>query len=87
MPEKIPSKPTSWRKVHKVLSWRAAGTDSLHSLVSGVCDCGNAVMFSNTIDGSALVLTVFSGDIKVKEYITEPGDLPPLFAWVLENFS
>lgn len=82
-----PNKPTSWRKMHKVLSWSAAGTESLHTLVASVTNSGNAVMFSTTIDGSALVLSVFSGDTKVKEYITDVGDIVPLFAWVLEQYS
>lgn len=82
-----PNKPTSWRKVHKVLSWSAAGTETLHNLVASVTDSGNAVMFSRTIDGSALVLSVYAGDDRVKEYVTEPGDIVPLFAWVKETYS
>jgi hypothetical protein len=44
-------------------------------------------MFSRTIDGSALVLSVYSGDTKSKEYVTEPGDIPALLAWALETYS
>jgi hypothetical protein len=39
------------------------------------------------MDGSALILSVYSGDERVKEYVTEPGDIPPLFEWIVENYS
>lgn len=82
--------PTSikpWQHNHKSISWAAAGTDSLRSMVAAVTDSGNAVMFSRTLDGTALVLSVFSGNQKSKEYITEQGDIPALFAWVVETYS
>ena len=77
----------SWRRSANSISWSSAGTDSLKSLVAGCTDSGNAILFSRTIDGTALVLSVFAGNDRVKEYITEPGDIPALFAWVLENYS
>lgn len=77
-----------WRKKPKAsLSWQAAGADSLRSLVAAITDSGNAVMFSRTIDGSALVLSVYSGDTKSKEYVTEPGEIPQLFSWAIETYS
>ena len=82
-----PNKPTSWRKAHLVISWSGAGKDSLHSMVTAITDSGNAVMFSRTMDGSALVLSVFSGETKSKEYVTEPGDIPALLAWAMETYS
>jgi hypothetical protein len=82
-----PNKPTSWRKVHRVLSWSGASSAELHHLVASVTDSGNAVMFSRTIDGSALVLAIYSGNEKAKEYITDPGDIPPLFEWVIGEYS
>ena len=82
-----PPNAKTWRKNHKAISWSAAGTDSLKSLVAGITDSGNAVMFSRTLDGTALVCSVFSGNQKTKEYITEAGDIPALFAWLLEEYS
>jgi hypothetical protein len=82
-----PTGPQSWRKAHKAISWSGAGKDSLHSVIAGITDSGNALMFSRTIDGSALVLSVYSGDTKSKEYVTEPGDIPALLAWALETYS
>ena len=87
MPNDPKNPPPSWKKLHKVLTWRAAGTESLHSVVAGVTDSGNAIMFSTTLDASALVLSVYSGNNKIKEYVTDPGDIPALFAWVLEQYS
>lgn len=82
-----PNKPQSWRRDHKSLSWSAAGTDSLKQCVAAITDSGNALMFSRTVDGSALVLSIFSGDTKSKEYVTEPGDIPALLAWAIETYS
>lgn len=86
MPKEPPTN-KSWRKNAHSISWSGAGTDSLKSLITGVTDSGNAIMFSRTIDGTALVLAVYSGSEKVKEYVTEVGDIPALFAWVLETYS
>lgn len=87
MPKDPPIGLKPWKKHVQTLSWSAAGTDSLKSLVSAVTDSGNAVMFSRTMDGTALVFSVFSGNEKVKEYITEAGDIPALFAWAMELYS
>lgn len=87
MPKDPPNSPQTWRKAHKSISWSAAGRDSLHSMVTSVTDAGNAVMFSRTIDGSALVISVYSGQEKSKEYVTEVGDIPALLAWIVETYS
>jgi len=78
---------TPWKKSHTSVSWSAAGEDSIKQLVTAVTNSGNAIMFSRTIDGSALVLSVFSGQDKAKEYVTDVGDIPSLFAWAIEHFS
>lgn len=87
MSQDPPKSPQSWRKNHKSITWSSAGKDSIHSTVAAITDSGNAVMFSRTIDGSALVLSVYSGSDKSKEYVTEPGDIPALLAWAVETFS
>lgn len=84
---KDPPNNKSWRKNKQSISWSAAGSESLHSTVAGVTNSGNAIMFSRTIDGTALVLSVYSGNEKAKEYITEHGDIPALLAWVMETYS
>lgn len=81
----IGSKP--WKREHQSISWSAAGKDSIHSLVSGVTDSGNAIMFSRTMDGSALVLSVYAGQERVKEYVTEVGDIVSLLAWIVEHYT
>lgn len=82
-----PNKPQSWKSNHKSLSWSAAGGDSLKTALVAITDSGNAIMFSRTIDGSALTLSIFSGDTKSKEYVTDPGDIPALLAWAIETYS
>lgn len=76
-----------WKSNHSSISWSAAGKDSLHSMLSAITDSGNAVMFSRTMDGSALILSIYAGDTKSKEYITEAGDIPSLLAWAVETYS
>lgn len=82
-----PTTSGTWRKQHTSISWSAAGKDSIASMVAAVTNSGNAVMFSRTMDGSALVLSVYAGSERVKEYVTEPGDIPALFAWVIETYA
>lgn len=77
----------AWKKNKSSLSWSAAGTDSLKALVAAVTDNGNGIMFSRTMDGSALILSVYSGNDRSKEYVTEAGDIPALFAWVIETYT
>jgi len=86
MPKEPPSR-QPWKKLKSTISWGAAGKDSLHSMVTAITDSGNAVMFSRTIDGTALALSIYSGDTKSKEYVTEPGDIPALLAWAMEEYS
>jgi len=69
------------------ITWASAGTESLKSTIAAITDAGNAILFSRTIDGSALSLTLFSGNEKSKEYITEVGDIPALLAWAVEQYS
>ena len=64
--DKIPSK--KWKSVKSLISWQAAGTDSLKETIVRVTQSGNAIMFSTTMDGSALILSVYAGNDKTKEY-------------------
>jgi hypothetical protein len=80
-----PNKP--WKAKHSSLTWSAASTKDLHNAVAAITGSGNAVMFSRTMDGSALVLSIFSGNNKAKEFVTDPGDIPSLLTWAVEEFS
>jgi len=73
--------------VKSTLSWQAVGTESLKDAIVRITDSGNAILFSRTTEGSALSLTLFSGNQKSKEYITEVGDIPALLAWAIEEYS
>lgn len=86
MPKEPPTS-RQWRKTHKSISWQAAGTDSLKATIVSVTEAGGALMFSRTMDGGALVLSVYNGDDRTKEYVTEQGDIPQLLAWVLETYG
>jgi len=74
-------------KNKKSLSWQAAGTETIKSTIVAVTEAGNSIMFSRTMDGGALVVALYMGNVKAKEYITEVGDIPALLAWCVENFS
>jgi len=73
--------------IKEVLSWQAAGPESLKSAIVAITDAGNAILFSRTIDGGALSLTLFSGNQKSKEYITTPGEIVALLEWAIEEYS
>lgn len=82
-----PQPKKTWKRAKALLSWQAAGTDSLKEVVVRITQSGGAVMFSTTIDGTALILSIYSGNDKTKEYITEAGDIPALFAWAIETYG
>lgn len=82
-----PNTAAKWKSNRASLSWSAAGADSLKATIAAVTDSDNAIMFSRTMDGSALICTVYSGNDKSREFITSPGDIVPLLSWVIETFS
>lgn len=77
----------SWKKTHKTISWGAAGHDALVKLVTVLTDNGCAVMFGRTMDGGALVLQIFAGTERSKEYVTAEGDIASLFEWAMSQYS
>jgi hypothetical protein len=83
--DKVPSK--RWKSVKSLISWQAAGTDSLKETIVRVTQSGNAIMFSTTMDGSALILSVYAGNDKTKEYVTDAGDIPSLLAYIIETYG
>jgi len=87
MAKEPPNSPGKWKANRASLSWSAAGTETLKSTIVSITECGNAIMFSKTIDGSALICTVYSGNEKCREFVTEPGDIVPLLAWLVETYS
>jgi len=87
MPKEPPNSPGKWRSNRASLSWAAAGPDTLKSTIVSITSAGNAIMFSMTIDQSALIVTVYSGNEKCREFVTEPGDIVPLLSWLVETYS
>lgn len=87
MPKDPPNSASKWRSNKASLSWSAAGADTLKHAIASITDSGNAIMFSKTVDQSALICTVYSGSDKSREFVTEPGDIVPLLAWFVETYS
>lgn len=87
MPKEPPTTAKRWKSNHQSISWSAAGDSSLKATIAGVTDSGNAILFSRTMDGSALIVQVFAGSERSKEYATSVGDIVPLLEWVLSTFS
>lgn len=76
-----------WKSKRNTLSWSAGPAESMRDAITRLTDAGCGVLLSKTIDGSALVLGVYSGDARVKEYITEPGDILPCLAYLVETYG
>ncbi len=87
MSKEPPSTPKKWRSLREVLTWQAAGTETIKTTIVAITEAGNAIMFSKTIDGSALICTVYSGNEKCREFVTEAGDIVPLLKWLVETYS
>ena len=48
--------------------WEDAEADALWRAVCAVTEAGDAIMFGKTRDGGALVVTLMSGDERIKQY-------------------
>lgn len=69
---------------HKA-SWEDAEADTIWRVIYRVTNAGDAVMFSKTRDGGACVITLMTGDDRVKQYATGPEELAKLLALVLAS--
>lgn len=61
-------------------TWEDAEADTLWRAIDEVTRRGDALMFSLTRDGGAVVLTVMSGDDRIKSYATGPEEIAALLA-------
>lgn len=77
----------SWKKKHNSISWSSGPTETMRDFIGKLTDAGCGVLFSRTTDGGALVVSVYAGDDRSKEYITEPGDILLCFAWLAEHYT
>jgi len=76
-----------WKAKHNSISWRSGPTDTLHDVIAKLTDAGCGVLFSRTMDGGALVIGVYAGNERTKEYITEPGDILVCLAYLVETYA
>lgn len=77
----------SWKSKHNSLSWSAGPPETMRDAITKLTDAGCGVLFSRTLDGSALVIGVYSGNERSKEYITEAGDILACLAWLVETYG
>lgn len=65
-------------------SWEDADQETLWRTIQEVTAQGDAIMFGLTRDGGAVVLTVLSGDERVKQYATGEEEIAALLRLVRE---
>lgn len=65
-------------------SWEDAEQETVWRVVLEVTTKGDAVMFGRTRDGGAVVLTVLSGDDRVRQYATGAEEIAELLRLVRE---
>lgn len=68
------------QEVSAKATWEDANADDLWRTVYQVTNSGDAIMFSRTRDGGAVVLTVLSGDDRQKAYATGEEEVASLLA-------
>jgi len=73
---------SSARKI--VATWEDADQETLWRCVQEVTNQGDAVMFSKTRDEGAVVLTVLSGDERIRQYATTAEEIAELLRAVRE---
>lgn len=77
----------AWKGKHKSISWSAGPSETLRDFISKLTDAGCGVLFSRTSDGGALVISVYAGQDRSKEYITEQGDILLCLAYLSEQYG
>lgn len=65
-------------------TWEDADADQLWRAIYEVTNTGDALMFSLTRDGGAVVLTVLAGDERVRQYATGEEEIAKLLTLVRE---
>lgn len=72
----------SARKI--VASWEDADQETIWRAIQEVTNNGDALMFSKTRDEGAVVLTVLSGDDRIRQYATGADEIAELLRIVRE---
>jgi hypothetical protein len=71
------------RKV--VATWEEADAETLWRAIAAVTDAGDAIMFGRTRDEGAVVLTLLSGDERIRQYATGVEEIAELLRAVRES--
>lgn len=74
---------SSPRKV--IATWEEADPETLWRTISEVTDAGDAIMFGRTRDEGAVVLTLLSGDERIRQYATGADEIAELLRAVRES--
>lgn len=77
----------AWKAKHNTISWSSGPSETMRDAIASLTDAGCGVLFSRTMDGGALVVGVYSGSDRTKEYITEPGDILVCLAYLVETYT
>lgn len=59
-------------------SWEEADPDALWRAIIAATEAGDAIMLGKTRDGGALVLTILSGNDRVKQYAHDAEEIAEL---------
>lgn len=88
-PAKESSPKTRSRRLRevRVLTWSQVDKALLAYFVSALTDEGCAVLFTKTRDGGTLVVQAFSGETKLKDYISDYQEASMVLNWMLDDLG
>jgi len=67
--------------------WEGADAAQLKYFVNEVTAAGCACLFARTRDGGSLVVQVFNGEEKLKEYLNSPQEAAEVLNWLLDDIG
>lgn len=77
----------AWKSKHNSISWSSGPAETMRDTIAKLTNAGCGVLFSRTQDGGSLVIGVYAGNERSKEYITEPGDILLCLAFLVETYT
>jgi len=75
-----------WRADRITVRWSQADADAVLAFIDLLTDAGCAVIFNRTTDGGSLILGLYAGADRPKDYLQTPGDISAYMEWLTTNY-
>lgn len=87
--ERIPNgnQAKQWRASRPTVRWSVADATLVLEFIDALTDAGCAVIFNRKADGSELILGLYAGDERPKDYLVTAGEVRDYMAWLRKTYG